>query len=71
MFLYILTGVGIGAFIHNWIPETWVQNVLGSDNPLGVVLAVLTGVPMYADIFGTIPVAEALLGKRGLCSEPC
>ena len=66
VFLYILTGVGIGAFIHNWIPETWVQNVLGSDNPLGVVLAVLTGVPMYADIFGTIPVAEALLGKGAL-----
>ena len=66
MLLYILTGVGIGAFIHNWIPETWVQNVLGSDNPLGVVLAVLTGVPMYADIFGTIPVAEALLGKGAL-----
>ena len=66
MFLYILIGVGIGAFIHNWIPETWVQNVLGSDNPLGVVLAVLTGVPMYAAIFGTIPVAEALLGKGAL-----
>ena len=63
VFPYILIGVGIGAVIHNWIPESWIQNVLGSQNPLGVVLAVLVGVPMYADIFGTIPVAEALLAK--------
>ncbi|MHC1696401.1 MAG: permease [Eubacteriales bacterium] len=61
--LYILIGVGIGAFIHNWIPEEWVAKVLGSDNPFGVVLATLIGVPMYADIFGTIPIAEALFGK--------
>ena len=60
---YILVGVGIGAVIHNWIPETWVETVLGSRNPFGVVLATLLGVPMYADIFGTIPVAEALLYK--------
>ena len=60
---YILVGVGIGAVIHNWIPEEWIQTVLGSNNPFGVVLAVLVGVPMYADIFGTIPVAEALLAK--------
>lgn len=60
---YILVGVGIGAVIHNWIPETWVETVLGSSNPFGVVLATLLGVPMYADIFGTIPVAEALLYK--------
>lgn len=66
VFPYILVGVGIGAIIHNWIPETWIQTVLGRDNPLGVVLAVLVGVPMYADIFGTIPVAEALLAKGAL-----
>lgn len=61
VFPYILIGVGIGAVIHNWIPESWIETVLGSGNPLGVVLATLVGVPMYADIFGTIPVAEALL----------
>ncbi len=66
VFPYILIGVGIGAVIHNWIPESWVQTVLGSNNPVGVVLATLIGVPMYADIFGTIPVAEALLGKGAL-----
>ncbi|MBO4835700.1 MAG: permease, partial [Lachnospiraceae bacterium] len=66
VFPYILIGVGIGAIIHNWIPEAWVETVLGSRNPLGVVLATLVGVPMYADIFGTIPVAEALLGKGAL-----
>lgn len=64
--LYILIGVGIGAFIHNWIPEDFIVSVLGSGNPLGVVLATLCGVPMYADIFGTIPIAEALLAKRAL-----
>lgn len=63
VFLYILIGVGIGAVIHNWIPASWVEAVLGSNNPFGVVLATLIGVPMYADIFGTIPVAEALLYK--------
>lgn len=63
VFPYILVGVGIGAFIHNWIPESWVENILGGNNPFGVVLATLIGVPMYADIFGTIPVAEALLAK--------
>jgi len=63
VFPYILIGVGIGAVIHNWIPEEYVEKVLGSNNPFGVVLATLVGVPMYADIFGTIPVAEALLGK--------
>lgn len=60
---YILIGVGIGAIIHNWIPENWIEMVLGSRNPFGVILAALLGVPMYADIFGTIPVAEALLYK--------
>ena len=63
VFPYILAGVGIGAVIHNWIPESWIEAVLGGNNPFGVVLATLVGVPMYADIFGTIPVAEALLYK--------
>lgn len=66
VFPYILLGVGIGALIHNWIPESWITAVLGCGNPLGVVLATVVGVPMYADIFGTIPVAEALLGKGAL-----
>lgn len=63
VFPYILIGVGIGAVIHNWIPEAWVVSLLGSNNPFGVILATLIGVPMYADIFGTIPIAEALLFK--------
>ena len=66
VFPYILAGVGIGALIHNWIPESWIQKVLGSDNPLGVVLATICGVPMYADIFGCIPIAESLLAKGAL-----
>lgn len=60
---YILIGVGIGAVIHNWIPEAWVESILGSNNPFGVIFATIIGVPMYADIFGTIPIAEALLTK--------
>ena len=63
VFPYILIGVGIGAIIHNWIPESWVVSVLGSNNPFGVILATVIGIPMYADIFGTIPIAEALLAK--------
>ena len=63
VFPYILIGVGIGAVIHNWIPEDWVATALGSNNPFGVILATLIGVPMYADIFGTIPIAEALFAK--------
>ena len=63
VFPYILIGVGIGAVIHNWIPESWIEAVLGGNNLFGVILAALVGVPMYADIFGTIPVAEALLYK--------
>lgn len=63
VFPYILVGVGIGAIIHNWIPQTWIEFILGSNNPFGVVLATLVGIPMYADIFGTIPIAEALLAK--------
>ncbi len=60
---YILVGVAIGASIHNFIPKSWVENVLGNKNPFGVILAVIIGVPMYADIFGTIPVAKELLLK--------
>lgn len=60
---YVLIGVGIGAVIHNWIPQDIIVKVLGTGNPLGVIIATIAGVPMYADIFGTIPIAEALLGK--------
>ncbi|MBS5588781.1 MAG: permease [[Clostridium] spiroforme] len=66
VFLYILIGVGIGAIIHNWIPELWIENILGGNNPFGIILATIMGIPMYADIFGTIPVAEALLAKGAL-----
>ena len=66
VFPYILVGVGIGALIHNWIPEDWVTSILGGKNPFGVVLATLIGIPMYGDIFGTIPIAEALLAKGAL-----
>lgn len=66
VFPYILIGVGIGAIIHNWIPEIWIERVLGGNNPFGVILATIVGIPMYADIFGTIPVAEALLTKGAL-----
>ena len=66
VFLYILAGVAIGALIHNWIPESWVETVLGTKNPFGVMLATIIGIPMYADIFSTIPVAEALLSKGAL-----
>ncbi|MCI8426175.1 MAG: permease [Lachnospira sp.] len=63
---YVLIGVGIGAIIHNWIPKDFIVKILGSNNPLGVVLATIAGVPMYSDIFGTIPIAEALLAKGAL-----
>ena len=63
---YVLVGVGIGAVIHNWIPEEWTVKLLGTGNPLGVILATVAGIPMYADIFGTIPIAEALLAKGAL-----
>lgn len=66
VFPYVIIGVGIGAVIHNWIPEEWVVTALGNRNPFGVMIAVLVGLPMYADIFGTIPIAEALLGKGAL-----
>lgn len=63
VFPYILVGVGIGAFIHNWIPAGWIELVLGDGNPFAVVLATLVGAPIYADTFGTIPIAEALYYK--------
>lgn len=66
VFPYVLAGVGIGAFIHNWIPEYFIVKILGDNNPFGVIFATIAGVPMYADIFGTIPIAEALLAKGAL-----
>ena len=63
VFPYILIGVGIGAFIHNWIPQDLIVKILGNGNPFGVIIATIAGVPMYADIFGCIPIAEALLTK--------
>lgn len=63
VWIYILIGVGIGAVIHNWIPQSVVENVVGVKNPFAVLLATAIGIPMYADIFGTIPIAEALLAK--------
>ncbi len=63
VFPFILIGVGIGAIIHNWIPQSIISNILGGNNPFGVILATIVGVPIYADIFGTIPIAEALLTK--------
>nr|WP_317283951.1 permease [uncultured Sellimonas sp.] len=63
VFPYIIIGVFIGAWIHNWIPKEWIVKLLGEGNPFGVILATLVGIPMYADIFGTIPIAEALLAK--------
>ena len=60
---YVLIGVGIGAFIHNWIPEDFIVKTRGTGNPFGVIIATIVGIPMYADIFGTIPIAEALLAK--------
>jgi len=63
VFPYVLVGVGIGAIIHNWIPEDIIVKILGTGNPFGVIIATIVGIPMYADIFGTIPIAEALLAK--------
>ena len=63
VFPYILIGVGIGAIIHNWIPEDLIVRFLGNGNPFGVIIATIAGIPMYADIFGCIPIAEALLAK--------
>lgn len=66
VFPYVIAGVGIGAVIHNWIPQNFIVSVLGDNNPLGVVIAAIVGIPMYADIFGTIPIAEALLANGAL-----
>ena len=63
---YVLIGVGIGAVIHSWIPEDFIVKVLGDNNPFGVILATIAGIPIYADIFGTLPIAEALLEKGAL-----
>jgi hypothetical protein len=63
VWIYVLAGVGIGAVIHGWIPESFISAVLGDRNPFSVVIATFVGVPMYADIFGTLPIAEALVTK--------
>ena len=63
VWLYVLIGVGIGAAIHNWIPQSFIENIVGGNNPFAVLLATVVGIPMYADIFGTLPIAEALFAK--------
>ncbi|KXG74393.1 permease [Thermotalea metallivorans] len=63
VWLYVFIGVGIGAAIHNWVPQPIIENVAGGNNPLAVLLATVVGIPMYADIFGTLPIAEALFAK--------
>lgn len=63
VWLYVLIGVGIGAAIHNWIPQSFIENVVGGNNPFAVMHATVVGIPMYADIFGTLPIAEALFAK--------
>lgn len=63
VWIYVLIGVGIGAAIHNWIPQSIIEKIIGDNNPFAVLLATAVGIPMYADIFGTIPIAEALFGK--------
>src|SRR5690606_21899647 len=63
VWLYVLVGVGIGALIHGWIPQEFIAAVLGEKNPFSVLIATIVGVPMYADIFGTLPIAEALVAK--------
>lgn len=63
VWFYVIIGVGIGAFIHNWIPAEMIQKLLGNDNPFALILATLVGIPMYADIFGVLPIAEALFAK--------
>lgn len=63
VWIYILLGVGVGAAIHNWIPQSFIEKILGSGNPFSVLIATFIGIPIYADIFGTIPIAEALVAK--------
>ena len=66
VFPYILLSVGVGAVIHNWIPESWIISTLGKKNPFGVILAVFAGIPMYSEIFSCISIAESLLAKGAL-----
>lgn len=63
VWLYVVIGVGIGALIHNWIPTDLINTIIGPNNPFSVLLVTAIGIPMYADIFGTIPIAEALFAK--------
>lgn len=63
VWIYVLFGVGIGAAIHNWIPQSFIEKILGQNNPFSVLIATFVGIPIYADIFGTIPIAEALVAK--------
>lgn len=63
VWLYVLIGVGIGALIHNWIPTSFIQSILGNNNPFSLIIATLIGAPIYADIFGVLPIAEALFAK--------
>ncbi|MDD5973988.1 MAG: permease [Spirochaetales bacterium] len=63
VFIYVVIGVGIGSVIHNWIPKELIVKTLGNGNPFGVLFATICGIPMYADIFGCIPIAESLLAK--------
>ena len=63
VFPYILVGVGIGSIVHNWIPQGVIEPVLGDGNPFAVILATVAGAPIYADVFGVIPIAESLLAK--------
>jgi hypothetical protein len=63
VWIYVLLGVGIGAAIHNWIPQSFIEKILGQNNPFSVLIATFVGIPIYADIFGTIPIAEALVAK--------
>jgi uncharacterized membrane protein YraQ (UPF0718 family) len=63
VWMYIFIGVGIGAAIHNYIPESFISAILGQDKWYSVLIATFVGIPMYADIFGTLPIAEALVLK--------
>lgn len=63
IWIYLLIGIAIGGAIHGWAPEEILAKYAGPDNPLAVLVAVLAGVPLYANAIGTIPIAEALIGK--------
>ncbi len=60
VYKYVLMGVGIGAIIHNWVPKEFILAILGPDNPYGVLIATIIGIPIYGDLFGALPIAEAL-----------